>query len=85
VAWVRLTCRPICAPKFSPILLASCRFPSARRGSAGQEVFHLGVHVSERNAVVTFQELDAAGREKVALRKPELRERYAEVEEAIVA
>ena len=44
----------------------------------------LGVHISERNAVVTFQELDAAGREKMALRKPELSERYAEVDEAIV-
>jgi hypothetical protein len=43
------------------------------------------VRVSERNEVVTFQELDAAGREKIALRKPELSERYAEVEEAIVA
>ena len=43
------------------------------------------MHVSERNAVVTFQELDAAGREKIALRKPELREHYAEVEEATVA
>jgi hypothetical protein len=40
---------------------------------------------TERNAVVTFQELDAAWREKMALRKPELSERYAEVEEAIVA
>jgi hypothetical protein len=40
--------------------------------------------VSERNAVVTFQELDAAWREKVALRKPERSERYAEVEEALV-
>jgi hypothetical protein len=35
--------------------------------------------------VVTFEELDAAWREKMALLKPELRERYAEVEEAIVA
>jgi hypothetical protein len=43
------------------------------------------VHVSERNAVVTFQELDAAWREKLALRKPELSDRYAEIEEAIVA
>jgi hypothetical protein len=34
---------------------------------------------------VTFQELDAAWREKMALLKTELRERYAEVEEAIVA
>jgi len=40
---------------------------------------------TERNAVVTFQELDAAWREEVALRKPELSERYAEVREAIVA
>ena len=58
---------------------------SARHGSTGREDFHFGVHVSERNAVVTFQELDAAWREKMALRKPELSERYAEVEEAIVA
>jgi hypothetical protein len=58
---------------------------SATHGSTGREFFHLGVHVSERNAVVTFQELDAAGREKMALRKPELSERYAEGEEAIVA
>jgi hypothetical protein len=43
------------------------------------------VHVSERNALVTFQELDAAWREKMALLKRELSERYAEVEEAIVA
>jgi hypothetical protein len=43
------------------------------------------VHVSERNAVVTFQELDVAWREKMALRKPVLREHYAEVEEATVA
>ena len=57
----------------------------ARHGSTERKFFHLGVHVSERNAVVTFQELDAAGREKMALRKPELSERYAEVEEAIVA
>jgi hypothetical protein len=42
------------------------------------------VHVSERNAVVTFKEFDAAWREKMALRKPELSERYVEVEEAIV-
>jgi hypothetical protein len=42
-------------------------------------------HVSQRNAVVTFQELDAAWREKLALRKLKLSERYAEVEEAIVA
>jgi hypothetical protein len=40
---------------------------------------------TERKAVVTFQELDAAWREGVALRKPELSERYAEIEEAIVA
>ena len=58
---------------------------SARHGSTGRKVFHFGVRVSERNEVVTFQELDAAGREKIALRKPELSERYAEVEEAIVA
>jgi hypothetical protein len=42
-------------------------------------------HVSERNAVVTFQELAAAWREMLALRKPEHSERYAEIEEAIVA
>jgi hypothetical protein len=29
-------------------------------------------HVSERNAVVTFQKLDAAWREKLALRKRSL-------------
>jgi hypothetical protein len=40
---------------------------------------------TERNAVVTFQELDASWREKLALRKPELSECYAEFEEAIVA
>jgi hypothetical protein len=53
--------------------------------STGREFFHLGGQISERNAVVIFQELDAAWREKLVLRKPELRERYAEVEEAIVA
>jgi hypothetical protein len=42
-------------------------------------------HTSEHNAVVTFQELDAAGRTKMALLKGELREHYAEIEEAIVA
>ena len=57
---------------------------SARHGSTVRKVFHLGVHVSERNAVVTFKEFDAAWREKMALRKPELSERYVEVEEAIV-
>jgi hypothetical protein len=49
------------------------RFPSARHESIGREFFHLGVHISERNAVVTFQELDVAWREKMALRKPVLR------------
>jgi len=39
---------------------------------------------TERHMVVTFQELDAAWREKMALLKPELRERYAEVEEAMI-
>jgi hypothetical protein len=33
--------------KRSSILLAGCRFPSARHGNTGREFFHLGVHVSE--------------------------------------
>jgi hypothetical protein len=32
--------------KRSSILLAECRFPSARHGSTEREFFHFGVHVS---------------------------------------